>query len=605
MNWVTIIWSMAASACLTLAAIHLLVWYKKRTAWANLLFSMMAVATAALAYCELSMMRAQTPGQFATALRWLHVPSWVLIVSLAGFVRLYLHAGRMWLGWVTCGLRTLSLLLNFLVGQNLNYLEVTRLRHIPFFGESVSVAEGVSNPWMLVGQLSLLLLVIFVSDATLTVWRRGDRRRALVVGGSIVFFALAVTVQAVLVLWQIVHAPITASFFYLGIVAAMGYELSREALRAEQLSDDLSESKARVSLAADSAGAGLWSWDFKTGRIWVTEKARELYGFSPDENINSDKFLSTIHPHDRDRVSYSAQEAYREGTDFRSEYRIVLPDRSIRWIKLQAKAFSKPSGEQGRMMGVSLDISQLKQDNDERTQLRLELVHLARVMTMSELSTSLAHEINQPLGAILNNASAAQLIMSRIKDRPEAIGEILEDIINDSRRAGDIVRKIRGLVNKADVQFEPLPMNALIEDVVELFRNSININKVSLFLDLQPDLAQVRGDRVHLQQVLLNLITNALDAMKGSPGTLTIRSSMPASDIVRVSVSDSGPGIDEAKKGHVFEPFFTTKKDGLGMGLRICKSIIEEHGGRIWAESHPGAGATFRFSLKAWKGESE
>ena len=149
------------------------------------------------------------------------------------------------------------------MGQNLNYREVTRLRHIPFLGESVSVAEGVPNPWMLVGQLSLLLLVVFVADATITVWRRGDRRQALVVGGSIVFFVLAGTVQAVLVLWEIVHWPMTASFFYLGIVAAMGYEMSREALRAAQLSDDLRESEERMTLAADSAGRGAMAMGFQ------------------------------------------------------------------------------------------------------------------------------------------------------------------------------------------------------------------------------------------------------------------------------------------------------------------------------------------------------
>src|ERR1022692_3441263 len=153
MSWVTVIWSMTASACLTLAAVNLLVWWKKRTEWANLLFSLTAVGTAGMAGCEFWMMRAETPGQFGTALRWLHVPTWVVVVTLVGFVRLYLRAGRLWLAWTVCALRTFALLLNFLVGQNLNYREVTHLRHIPFFGESVSVAEGVSNPCMLVGQL--------------------------------------------------------------------------------------------------------------------------------------------------------------------------------------------------------------------------------------------------------------------------------------------------------------------------------------------------------------------------------------------------------------------------------------------------------------------
>jgi two-component system, LuxR family, sensor kinase FixL len=149
MSWVTIVWSMVASASLTLAVMYFLVWCTKRTAWANLFFSLMALGTTALAFCELWMMRAQTPEEFATALRWLHVPVWVIILALVGFVRLHLRAGRPWLGWTICVLRTFSLALNFLVGQNLNYREIIRLRHIRFLSESVSVAEGMSNPWML------------------------------------------------------------------------------------------------------------------------------------------------------------------------------------------------------------------------------------------------------------------------------------------------------------------------------------------------------------------------------------------------------------------------------------------------------------------------
>ena len=316
MSWVTIIWSMIASACLTLAAVNLLVWCKKRTEWANLLFSLTAVGTAGMAYCELWMMRAETPGQFGTALRWLHVPAWALLVALVGFVRLYLRAGRPWLAWSFVGLRTLSLLLDFLVGQNLNYREITRLRHIPFFGESVSVAEGVANPCMLVGQLSLLLLVLFVADATVTVWRRGDRRQALAVGGSIVFFTLAGTVQAVLVLWEMVHWPMTTSFFYLGIVATMAYEMSREALRAAQLSDDLRESEARMTLAAEAAGFGVWMWSIARNQIWGSERWLRLFGFAPDATVTFENVMQRIHPDDREGVERAVRRALEDRSDY-------------------------------------------------------------------------------------------------------------------------------------------------------------------------------------------------------------------------------------------------------------------------------------------------
>jgi len=202
----------------------------------------------------------------------------------------------------------------------------------------------------------------------------------------------------------------------------------------------------------------------------------------------------------------------------------------------------------------------------------------------------------------LNNAEAARVLLSQAQDKLEEIPEIVEDIIQDAKRAGDVVRNVRGLVKKSDANVESLHINTLIDDVLALLHNTIAMNNVALHLDLKPDLPNVRGERVNLQQVLLNLVMNALDAMKESPSRiLTVRSAMNTPDMVTVSVSDTGPGIAEAQRAMVFQPFFTTKKDGLGLGLSICRSIITEHGGRIWEEANPGGGATFSFSLKAWR----
>jgi two-component system, LuxR family, sensor kinase FixL len=188
MTWTTVIWSTGAGACLTLAVMHIFVCWKDRTALANLAFSVMAIAVASFAAVELTLMRAETTEQFGTAVRWLHVSLWVMIVSLVAFVRLYLRAGWRWLGWAIIGVRTVSLILNFSFSPNINYRKIIAVKHITLMGDSVAVAETVPNPWMLVAQLSLVLLVIFVINATITAWRRGDRRRALAVGGSMLFF---------------------------------------------------------------------------------------------------------------------------------------------------------------------------------------------------------------------------------------------------------------------------------------------------------------------------------------------------------------------------------------------------------------------------------
>jgi two-component system sensor kinase FixL len=242
MSWVTVVWSIGSGGCLTLALMHFVVWWKDRAARANLVFSVMSIAVVAFAALELAMMRAETPAQFGMAVRWMHVPAWVIIASLVGFVRLYLKAGRPWLAWTIVGVRTFSLILNFVFSSNINYREITALRHIPFLGESVSVAEGVANPWMLVAQFSLLLLLIFVTDATVTVWRRGNRRQALMVGGSIVLLVVGASVEAVVITWGIIPIPMTASLFYQGLVAVMACELSYDVLRAAQITQRLQAS---------------------------------------------------------------------------------------------------------------------------------------------------------------------------------------------------------------------------------------------------------------------------------------------------------------------------------------------------------------------------
>jgi two-component system, LuxR family, sensor kinase FixL len=605
MSWVTIIWSMVASACLTMAAMHLLIWCKKRTAWASLLFSLTAVATAAMAFYELRMMGAETPGQFGTALRWVHVPAFALIVGLVGFVQIHLRAGRRWLAWTTCAVRAFSLLLNFLMEPNVNYREVTRLRHIPFLGDSVSVCEGVPSPWNIVGHLSLLLLVIFVSDAGITVWRRGDRRQAVVVGGSIVFFVLGATVQTMLARWEVFHWPQTSSLFFLVIVAAMAYELTREVLTAAQLSDDLREHEQRLDLAADSAGVGLWSWDFKTNFIWATERARMLYGFSLDEPIPFEKFLSKLHPDDLDWVVQASQKCLQEGVDFRHDYRIVSPDGGIRWFKVLAKAFLEPSGEPERITGVSLDITERKQAELELQQKRHELAHLSRVNMLGELASSLAHELNQPLGAILRNAEAAELFLQAPSPDLDEVRAILADIRKDDQRAAAVIDRMRPLLKGREVEHSLLDLNLLAGEVINLVRPEADSRKIRLALNPVSSLPPVRGDLVQLQQVLLNLLLNAMDAVNDSAPdgrrVTTVRVQASGTQ-VEVAVSDTGHGLPEDELLRVFEPFFTSKPNGLGMGLAISHSIIKAHGGRLWAENNTTGGATFTFTLPAAEG---
>jgi two-component system sensor kinase FixL len=326
MSWITIVWSMNAAACLTLAAFYLLVWCKQRENWVYLVFSSSAVAAAAIAAFELAMMHCETVARYEELIRWIHVPVWALVLSFVSFVRLYLQAGRLWLAWGICGLRTLVLVLNFVLTPNLNFRQITSLRQFSWgSGEMISVPVGVANPWGALSSLSLLLLIIFFIDATITVWRRGNRRRALVVGGSMIFGAI-LGWHVPLVIWGIIEVPFFLCFAYSGIVVAMGYELSNDMAQRAQLARRLEASDRRLNLVADSADLGLWEWDIARNEIWITDKGRALLGFGTSEKLDFDRFRSTIHPEDHQLVLQTVEESLRTGSEYQSEYRVVLPN---------------------------------------------------------------------------------------------------------------------------------------------------------------------------------------------------------------------------------------------------------------------------------------
>ena len=252
----------------------------------------------------------------------------------------------------------------------------------------------------------------------------------------------------------------------------------------------------------------------------------------------------------------------------------------------------------------SSDLTNRKQSELEIGQQRNELAHIARVSTMGQLASSLAHELNQPLSAILRNAEAAELFLQESSPDLDEVRAILADIRKDDQRAGEVIDRSRALIKRREVERGLLDVNLLAGEVVALVRTDAEARRVRLALETDPALPPVLGDRVQLQQVLLNLLLNAMDAVKDNPPAkrrVAVRA-RPASTTVEVTVSDEGHGIPVDELPRVFEPFFTSKPNGLGMGLVISRSIIEAHRGRLWAENNPAGGAMFTFALPAAEG---
>ncbi|HSH88794.1 MAG TPA: ATP-binding protein [Ramlibacter sp.] len=601
-SWTTVVWSMLAAASLTLAAVHLPVWLRHRSPLPGVFFTSMCAATAGLAVCEVGLMNAHHPQDYANILLWMHVPIWLVLVSMVGFVYTYLGAGRLWLAAAAIGVRTVALGLNFSTGVNANFLEITGLRRVPIWGDMVSLPVGTPSPSMAVLQLGLWLCVAFIADAGITAWRRGERGKALRVSGAAVFFIVAGGLQALVRVWTRLELPPTASLFFVGIVLAMAYELSRDLIRSQKLARDLSESEERMVLAVGAANVGIWSRDLVNNETWASAQWRELAGFAPGEPVTAERMLEKIHPDDRSRMRRVLVDLQAPDGSYDAEFRVMMPGGEARWIASRGVVEFDARGRPVRTRGASMDCTARKHAEQETVLLRQEIAHVGRVSVMGQLASGLAHEINQPLGAILRNAEAAVLFLKRDPPDLDEVAAILDDIRKDDQRAGAVIDRMRALLRRQGVDMRPLGVDELFGDIAALLRPEATARHVKLELSIGREVPQVAGDRVHLQQVLLNLVSNGLDSIdeaRRQHRSIVVSARSDGGKSVEIAVSDSGRGIAANDMGQLFEPFFTTKPKGMGMGLSISRTIVEAHGGRLWAENHPGGGARFLFTVPA------
>jgi C4-dicarboxylate-specific signal transduction histidine kinase len=370
---------------------------------------------------------------------------------------------------------------DYLPGSGMTYQSIAGLRTVETFGGATfNLVEGVPNPWNVFPYLAVVALILFVADASARLWRRGERRRATVVGGAVVLFFLVAGTQAALIETGVVRMPYLISWPYLAILVAMASELHSDVLAAAQLASRLQDSEVDVQ------------------------------------------------------------------------------------------------------------------------RLRTELAHASRVSLMGQLASALAHELSQPLGAILRNAEAAELFLAQDPPDLDELRAILLDIRQDDQRASGVIERLRALLKRGSLAPRPLAMSDLLADVAALTRIDAAARKTRLAIAAAPGLPPVLGDAVHLQQVLLNLVFNAMDAVADLPTErrqVTAAAQRRGGREVEIAVSDSGHGIAPDQLGQLFEPFFTTKPNGMGIGLSISRTIVEAHGGRIWAENNAASGATVRFTL--------
>ncbi len=477
MKLVTFLWSLNAAIALMFAAVCALAWLVDRRDVAKLTFCVTAVATAAATPLELGMMQARTASELGELLRWYHLPIFFTLIGQLLFVRHYLGTGRLWLLWTIIPMRVFVLVANFVVQPNFNFREISSLQHVDFLGERVSVVgESTPGEWQWLAAASMLLLVMFVVDATIQGWRHSgseSRRKALTVGLAIIVPMVGNLAINQMVVSGVLHVPVCATLWFLGTLAVIACELGRELIL---------NNRARLQLA----------------------------------------------------------------------------------------------------------------------ELRREWAQVERVNSLGQLASALAHELAQPLVAVRMNAEAANRCLLRT---PLDLGElrsIMDDIHESSLRAAEIIDRMRAFITRRTLATQAFGLDEVAEDVLSLLLHEARSRRVELRCSVPSGLPTASGDRVHIAQVILNLLINGMDAVKHrAPGDrrVVLEARAAEAENLEITVRDSGPGIPDDRFEELFDPFFTTKTEGLGIGLALSRMIIDAHGGRLWAENDEMGGAIFRFTL--------
>jgi signal transduction histidine kinase len=481
MSTMTIIWSMSAAMSLMLGLMQLVLGRLAEAQWQYILSALMAFAAAATALIELRLLHTLSVADYAVWVRWENLAIFVLLMSMLWFVDDYFGSGRRWLLLVITALWAAGIAVNFLLPGSLTFSEVTELRRLEtFWGESFSIPVGELNPWRWLADLASLLIVVYVTDASVRLWRWGQRRRAAVIGGSILVFMLAAGVHTPLVDAEQVHTPYMVGLFFLAIVAAMSFELLADVSQAIRVRQELEQTRHAL---------------------------------------------------------------------------------------------------------------------DQRT----------RVGLLGELAAALAHELNQPLAAILSNAQAARRFLGARPPNPDEVDAALADIVRDDRLAAGIIERVRGLLRGEPGERGGFDLNDAVAGIIALLGSNLKQHDVKLVATYGTDLPLAYGCRVEIQQVVMNLLVNAIRAVteansphRGRGRGIAIAPTQTA-DGLRITVRDAGSGVSPALRAHLFEPFVSDHGEGLGMGLAISRRIAVAHGGSIeHADGDPGSvypGAQFSLLL--------
>ena len=375
---------------------------------------------------------------------------------------------------------------------------------------------------------------------------------------------------------------------------------ARERAERKKAEEALRRSEMYLAEAQRLSHTGSFGWDLATGEIHWSDQTYRIFECDPTTKPSVEMVVDRTHPDDRTHVRQVIDRASTEQSGFKTEHRLLMPNGAVKYVQVVAHRAAGEDPKRAFLIGAVTDITERKRAEQERERLReleRELARINRVSMMGELAASLAHEIKQPIAAVAISAEACLHWMRREPPGLEQARETLSSIINDAKRSASIVDRNRSLYSRGTPQREPIDLNEVIREMVVMFRDMASRHGILIRSELDPALPTTTADRVQLQQVLVNLMLNGIEAMPEGSGELSVASRRTDDGQLLISVSDSGIGVSGENLEHIFAAFFTTKPQGTGMGLSISRRIIESHGGRLWASANTGRGATFQFTL--------
>jgi PAS domain S-box-containing protein len=386
----------------------------------------------------------------------------------------------------------------------------------------------------------------------------------------------------------------------LKISAAALRDLESRMRLLQRAQQELRRQMEHFALGQRISRTGSWTWNASSGELFCSREHFRIFGLEAEGKPASYRaFFRMIHADERARLEREFRKAVTAALDFDSEYRIVRPDGTVRHLRTCACPVFGESGDLTEYVGTVEDITERRHGEESIGRMQAELARVSRAITLGQLMATIAHEVNQPLAALVVNAAAALRWLRLTPPRVDKARQALTRIARDGNRASDIIARIRALVGKRSVERRPLNLNLAFQEVTVLVRTELRRHNITLRTDFNAQLPLLSCDRVQIQQVILNLLMNAIESLSAVPKRSRLLDIQTAADGVGViaTVKDNGKGLEERSLERVFEPFYTTKAGGVGIGLAISRSIIESHGGRIWAARNRGFGAKFQFQL--------